>query len=117
MRAAGVRVALGTDSRASNPDLNLLIELRYVWQQQLAPTPAEILQMATLHGAEALGLAGDAGSLSEGKRADMIALPCDAERNDPYEAVFGGADKPQRVWLGGREGGRYLSAEVLENGK
>ncbi len=48
----GVRVALGTDSRASSPDLNLLAEMRFLHQLDLNLDGATLLRMATLHGAE-----------------------------------------------------------------
>jgi cytosine/adenosine deaminase-related metal-dependent hydrolase len=112
MLLAGVRVALGTDSRASNPDLRVLHEMRRV-RQNFPQIPAdEIVRMATLHGAEALGLATDCGSLTEGKRADVIALPCPGTFGDPYEAIVSGSSAPTRVWLHGQE--VELSPEPLE---
>ncbi len=75
LRAAlskGVRVALGTDSRASNPDLSIWNELRFLQQRYPDLSEATLLQMATLAGAEALGLADDYGSLTEGKHAALI---------------------------------------------
>jgi cytosine/adenosine deaminase-related metal-dependent hydrolase len=73
--ATGVRVALGTDSRASNPDLSLLNEIRFVAQSHPAVDPEQVLRMGTLAGAEALGLEKEVGSLSPGKLGNMIALP------------------------------------------
>lgn len=100
MLSAGVRVAVGTDSRASNPDLNLLTELRSIaWQFPTVP-PATILQLGTLNGAESLGMAQEAGSLSPGKWADMIAVPC-PENGDPYEVLLRSDAKPQSVWIRG----------------
>lgn len=97
-RAAGVRVALGTDSRASNPDLNLMAEVRtVVGRHSLAP--ADALQMGTLDAAEALGLAALIGSITPGKRADLIALPCAG--SDPYDAVLVHEGQPLGVWLSG----------------
>lgn len=55
MLAAGVRVALGTDSRASNPDLSLWGEVQFLMQQRSDLPPEQIVRMATLSGAEALG--------------------------------------------------------------
>src|SRR5205823_10181172 len=57
MLAAGVRVAVGTDSRASNPDLRLLAELRYIARHHPAIPRDVILRQGTLAGAEALGIA------------------------------------------------------------
>ena len=70
----GVRVALGTDSRASNPDLNLFREISMVLEQHPTIAPATALNMATLAGAEALGVADDIGSLSPGKQADLAVV-------------------------------------------
>ena len=72
MRDAGVRVAVGTDSRASNPDLNLWSELRHIAEHHRGVSPDEILRMGTLAGAEALGLDGDLGSITPGKSARLV---------------------------------------------
>ncbi len=61
--ARGVPVALGTDSLASNPDLDLLAEARFLYQQHPDVSAASLLRLATLAGAKALGLADDTGSL------------------------------------------------------
>ncbi len=53
--ARGIRVAFGTDSRASNPDLNLWSEVQYVLNHRMDIEPAEVLRMATINGAMALG--------------------------------------------------------------
>lgn len=110
MLAAGVRVALGTDSRASSPDLDLLAEARHVARGGLA-SPAQAVRMATLAGAEALGRRPLCGSLVPGKRADLCVLPVGASPTaDPYEllvatdaavrcVVIGGA-----VWCGSNDG-------------
>ncbi|TWU27270.1 amidohydrolase family protein [Bythopirellula polymerisocia] len=100
MLDAGVRVAAGTDSRASNPDLNLLSELRWIAEQFPVISPASIIQLGTLNGAEALGLAQETGSLTPGKWADIIALPCPADA-DPYEVLLRTNANPQTVWIRG----------------
>jgi cytosine/adenosine deaminase-related metal-dependent hydrolase len=102
MRAAGVRVALGTDSRASNPDLNVLQEVRQVVSTCAGVSPAEALRMATLDAAEALGLADEVGGLTVGKRADLVAISINAAHRDPHEAVLEPAGSPPQVWLGGQ---------------
>src|SRR5205085_8085675 len=68
--ARGVRVALGTDSLASNPDLDLLAEARFVHARHPDVPGATLLRMATLNGAEALSFADVTGSLIPGKSAD-----------------------------------------------
>lgn len=88
--AAGARVALGTDGRVSNPDLNLLADARHVGGKYPSIAPADVLAMITLHAAEAIGLAREVGTLEPGKRADLavMALPQNVAA-DPYEAILG----------------------------
>jgi cytosine/adenosine deaminase-related metal-dependent hydrolase len=77
-RRAGVPLALGTDSLASNDSLSLWDELRFLLEQHPETfTPDEALELATSCGASALGLAGEAGTLAVGKRADfqVVELP------------------------------------------
>jgi cytosine/adenosine deaminase-related metal-dependent hydrolase len=90
---AGVTVALGTDSRASNPDLSLLAEMRHVAASGKISL-ATVLRLGTLNGAKALGLDHDIGSISVGKQADLcvVKLP-EGDAADPHEALmFGGGD-------------------------
>ena len=91
MAALGVNVALGTDSRATSPDLSLLAEMRRAAARHPAVAPAVIVRMATFGGARALGLA-DRGRLVAGARADLtaVALPPD-DAADPHELLLGGA--------------------------
>ncbi len=92
--AQGCRVALGTDSRASNPDLSLWNEV--VWLRKRFPTvdPALLLKLATQNGAEALGLAAEFGSLVLGKSANVavVMLP-DVRSTDPWELLYAGRMK------------------------
>jgi cytosine/adenosine deaminase-related metal-dependent hydrolase len=103
MLAAGVRVALGTDSRASNPDLDLVAEMRFAAQRHPHVEPATWLRMITLDAATALGLDEDSGSLTVGKRADLVAIgiSVDADR-DPAAAVVHGDGAVRGVWLAGQ---------------
>lgn len=72
--AEGVRLALGTDSLASNHDLDIRAELATL--RGLAPRvePSILLRAATLGGAEALGLGASFGSLDAGKTAALVVL-------------------------------------------
>jgi cytosine/adenosine deaminase-related metal-dependent hydrolase len=83
---SGVPVAVGTDSLASVEDLNLFSELKTM--RWLAPSvPArQLLESATLTGARALGLDQELGSISPGKRAELIAirLPGTVEEVEEY---------------------------------
>jgi cytosine/adenosine deaminase-related metal-dependent hydrolase len=102
MLAAGVPVALGTDSRASNPDLNMLAELQFAARRHPRITPEAWLRIATLNGAIALGLGDEAGSLAPGKRADMIAVACGSQATaEPHAALVDASARVSRVWIGG----------------
>jgi len=76
-----VCVSLGTDSVASNNSLDLFKEMRlasllqknYKWDATLVPAQAA-LDMATIDGARALGMADKIGSIEEGKLADIIII-------------------------------------------
>ncbi len=87
-QACGVRVALGTDSLASNPDLDLLAEARFLHSIRPEVPCDELLRMATLTGAEALGWADQTGSLEVGKSADFVALPLPDREDDVYGLIF-----------------------------
>jgi cytosine/adenosine deaminase-related metal-dependent hydrolase len=98
----GVRVALGTDSRASSPDLDLLAEARFLHRIHLDVDRASLLRMATLSGAEALGWQEATGSLTPGKSADLVVLPLPAAHPaDPHELLFASSLPVQAVlWRG-----------------
>jgi cytosine/adenosine deaminase-related metal-dependent hydrolase len=87
--ARGVRVALGTDSLASNPDLDVLAEARFVSSRHPEMPGADVLRMATLSGALALGWADTTGSLAPGKSADLVVLPLpNHDVDDPHRLIF-----------------------------
>lgn len=72
---AGVRVAVGTDSRASTPDLDLLAELRLIRQRYPELPAGEVLELGTRAAAEALGEAGRWGELCPGARSELLIVP------------------------------------------
>ena len=84
----GVRVAVGTDSRASNPDLSVFEELRFL--KQLAPDLDDntILQLGTIHGAEALGLDHFVGSLAVGRTSDLAIVSLSEARTSGPDRLF-----------------------------
>lgn len=85
----GIRVALGTDSLASNPDLDLLAEARFLHERYPDVSGAALLRMATLAGAEALGWSGQTGSLTPGKSADLAVVPLDGDAGgEPHQRLF-----------------------------
>jgi cytosine/adenosine deaminase-related metal-dependent hydrolase len=101
--ARGIRVCLGTDSLASNPDLDILAEARFVRSRYLDFPGDQLLRMITLSGAEALGWADECGSLEPGKSADWvtISLP-NVDESDPHELVLNHAEVGERrtMWRG-----------------
>jgi cytosine/adenosine deaminase-related metal-dependent hydrolase len=84
----GVRVALGTDSLASNPDLDILAEARHLREHYPEVEPATLLRMLTLNGAEALGFGDITGSLTPGKSADLVVVPLPHDEGDPQDLVL-----------------------------
>ncbi|MFM7844325.1 MAG: amidohydrolase family protein, partial [Planctomycetota bacterium] len=89
--ALGVRVAVGTDSRATNPDLSLWKELQWVRERYPQLAPLEILGLGTQAGAEALGVEQDYGSLLPGRRAKLLVVPLADPIADWQEQLFAGA--------------------------
>ncbi|OJV62181.1 MAG: N-ethylammeline chlorohydrolase [Clostridiales bacterium 38-18] len=81
MLNAGVNVALGTDGASSNNNLNLFEEMHLaglvnkgILEDPTALPAYEVLKMATINGAKALGIDETVGSLEVGKKADLILL-------------------------------------------
>ena len=96
------RVALGTDSLASSPDLDVLAEARFLHRQYPEIPGATLLRLATLSGAEILGWQDETGSLTPGKSADLaaVALPED-ETADPHQLVLEGNGPVRRMLFRG----------------
>jgi 5-methylthioadenosine/S-adenosylhomocysteine deaminase len=118
----GVRVGIGTDGMASNDSHNMIETMKIGallqkvhWQDPEAADAQQLLRMATIDGARALGLAASIGSLEEGKRADVVRFDSDsfgaAVVHDPYQQIVYGAG-PESIadaWVDGRR--------LLANGK
>ncbi len=94
----GANVALGTDGRGSNPDLSLWNELVFLRERFPDVAPSTLLELGTLAGARALGLDRECGSLTLGKRADLVAvsLSSAAIHRNPLEELF--AVRNKMVW-------------------
>ena len=97
MLAAGITVGLGSDSVASNNRMDMLAEARAAVLGQRARVAQhdvlcakDVLTLATLGGATALGLRNEIGSLEVGKSADLAAFPvdeCGMPVHDPEAAA------------------------------
>jgi len=91
---AGVNICLGTDSLATTlktgrklPELDMFAEMQTLAKNDRTVSPAEILRMATVNGARALGLAGKIGELAPNVQADIIAIPASGNA-DLWETVI-----------------------------
>jgi 5-methylthioadenosine/S-adenosylhomocysteine deaminase len=115
LMTAGINVALGTDGAASNNDLDMLGEMRTaallgkaVCGDASALPAHTILKMATLNGAQALGIDRDTGSLLPGKWADITAVCLDSIETLPlYDPVSqlvyaSGREQVTDVWVAGQ---------------
>ena len=103
LQAAGVPVVIGTDSAASNDNLSLLHELRFIRQKTVdAPSADVLLRMVTLEAARALWLDDVIGALEVGKAVDLAAFPCTPGTADPVAALLDTAPAPLGVWVAGR---------------
>jgi len=129
LREAGVPVGLGTDGAASNNRLDMLQEMRHAaLLAKVATLDAaalgahQALRMATLEGAQALGLADEIGSIAPGKWADLAALDlsdwiCAPHFNPASHLVYvAGREQISHVWVAGQpkvEDRTLLAAENL----
>jgi 5-methylthioadenosine/S-adenosylhomocysteine deaminase len=128
MAAAGVNLALGSDSAASNNRLDVFAEMRLAallakavaGDAQAMPAHAA-LRAATLGGAMALGLEARIGSLVAGKAADLAAVRIAGPELSPcYDPVShlvyaAGREQVSDVWVAGRQllrGGTFADAEA-----
>jgi cytosine/adenosine deaminase-related metal-dependent hydrolase len=99
--ASGIPVALGTDSLASAPDLDLFAEMAALRRDHPALPRAAVLRMATASGAKALGLEGTLGTIAPGRLARLLAVPV-PPGSDPLEVVT--ANPPEVTWVEPVEG-------------
>lgn len=89
----GINVVLGTDSSASNNKLSILREMEVTGLvsklYSTRPVEAyEILKMATINGAKALGLEDKMGSIKEGKFADIVLIDLDNVNHNPNNNIL-----------------------------
>ncbi|MGV3757379.1 MAG: amidohydrolase family protein [Verrucomicrobiota bacterium] len=109
LQKLGVNVCLGTDSLATmngegdqQPELNLLTELHRFRSMHPDVMARDILMMATVNGAKALGLEHELGSLNPGVRADVIALPYKGSIKQAEAAIFSTDALVEASFIGGR---------------
>ena len=101
MLAAGINVALGTDSLASNTSLDMLAEMARLRAEAKVDNQT-LLRMATLNGAKALGWDASLGQLAPGKQADWIALELPPDTLAPLEAIVTGQGRITEVTIAGK---------------
>ena len=90
MLDAGVLVGLGTDSRASNPDLSIWNEVLFLRSSRPDLAPATLVDLATRNPAVALGVDDRWGSIAPGCDGDLFVVPlARPDATDPYVALFG----------------------------
>jgi len=96
---SGVHVAVGTDSLASAPDLNVFAEVATM--RALAPTvpAAALLESATLQGARALGFDADYGTIEPGKVARLLAITIPDSSIEVEEYLVSGVQPNQVRWI------------------
>lgn len=115
MRQLGINVGLGTDGAASNNRLDLFGEMRLAallakgLSGDASALPAnEVLRMATLDAAKAIGLGHEIGSITPGKSADLCAVSlANLETRPCYDPVshlihVAGRDQVTHVWVAGK---------------
>lgn len=116
LREAGVTVALGTDNVAANNGYDMVSEMRVAGliashrERRAQPISSrDLLRMATIEGAKALGLDHELGSLEPGKSADIVAIDLRgagySETPDPATLlVYSGSGRDVRhVWVAGEQ--------------
>ncbi|MBI5448215.1 MAG: TRZ/ATZ family hydrolase [Gammaproteobacteria bacterium] len=130
LQEAGINVAIGTDSTASNNDLNMLEEMRTatllakVSTQSATAIPAyTALRMGTYHGAKALGLEKIIGSLEVGKAADLISIDLDQIEMlplyHPHSQIIYASNRENVIdtWVNGRALMRNRELTTLDEEK
>lgn len=85
LRKRGVPVFLGTDSRASNPNLNILEEAAFLWHSSTGLRPETAMEMITVEPAAFLDAFHLAGRLAPGDLMPLASIPCQATK--PQQVV------------------------------
>ncbi|MBC8108372.1 MAG: amidohydrolase family protein [Anaerolineae bacterium] len=102
MLAAGINVAVGTDSCASSPNLNVIDDLRILHNFAPEVLPHLLWEMATIRGARAVQMHEQVGTITSGKRADLITF--DVRSLDPLGEILETSDaRPGHIWIDGQQ--------------
>ncbi len=115
LQSVGVRVGIGTDGAASNDSQDMIGALKtgallqkVTAMDPEAATAEDMMDLATIGGARALGLESSIGSIEVGKQADLVRFHGDrpglASVHDPYAQVVycAGPIDVGDVWVAGR---------------
>jgi cytosine/adenosine deaminase-related metal-dependent hydrolase len=104
MLSAGVTLCVGTDSRASNPDLSLFEELRFIAANHPQVSPPEVLQLGTYNGAKMLRNVREHGVLQPGAYANLAIIDVpNRSPADPHELLFASESRVKQTWWRGRQ--------------
>ncbi len=101
LRSAGVRIAIGTDSRASSPDLSVRRECAELVGAGIVSSE-EAVRMATLDAAWAIGLERTSGRIAVGRPADLAIISMHSPNADPFEAAIDPVNRVLTTLRGGR---------------
>jgi cytosine/adenosine deaminase-related metal-dependent hydrolase len=102
MLGRGINVAVGTDSCASSPSLNLVDDLRLLRRHHADVDSSILWSLVTVNAARGLGLSGQIGSLEARKAADVVAFPV-LDDIDPLRAILDDRSAlPLAVWINAR---------------
>ncbi|MDG4476587.1 amidohydrolase family protein [Thiovibrio frasassiensis] len=100
MLAQGIPLVLGTDSLASNPQLNLWQEMQVLRQDHPALAPEAVFAMASVNGSRLLGLGGRLGTVAPGVSSSLLAVRCQAKNEgDVLEYLTSTGTDIKLEWL------------------
>ncbi len=129
-RAAGIAVGFGTDDANCNDAVSILKEMRLgallhraVSRDATALSSADVLAMATIEGATALGMEDRIGSIEVGKQADLVVLALDKAHHvpihDPVSTIVQQTlgNEPETVIVGGQVRVRQGRLTFLDAGE
>ena len=102
LRNLGFNICLGTDSLASNDDLSLFREMRAFQKNHSGVFPEDIVAMATVNPAKALGKPHVLGRIRATYFADMVAIPFEDTRKSLFEALSGHEGVIGWLMIGGK---------------